>query len=151
MDVTQVTAKLTAMNQTLATNAVDSPLFQQTGKAMDQMLYQNMSIKEYTFIGQHLGRPMTVTDEAKLIVAAANGESLPDAVGLPASAKAAFLVRHGRQQAGMSQEDLAVAVGMSQSQIARIENVTSGINLDLLQRVLNVLGETFIMTPNKLA
>jgi hypothetical protein len=49
-------------------------------------------------------------------------------------------VRRRREQAGLTQTDLAMAIGSSQSRVAKVEGTVDGISLDLLMRAFFASG-----------
>ena len=60
---------------------------------------------------------------------------------------AAELLRQARSAAGLSQRELAAAVGTSQSAIARYESGSVVPSFDTLERILRVLNHRIILQP----
>lgn len=147
MDVAQIKRQLSELDKIQQYNDPDSRAFITAAHEINEILYRDINIKDFTFIGQHLNRHMTIDDEAKLVIAAHENRPLTEAVGLSAGAAAAYTIRRGRRHKGLTQAELAEAVGITQSQMAKIENVSIGINIDVLQRIMSVLGETFVVKP----
>lgn len=54
-----------------------------------------------------------------------------------------------RRQQGLTQAQLAKKIGMSQSQLAKIETLETTPKIDTLLRILNGLGITLSLTPPK--
>ncbi len=147
MEYEKVKSRLIELDNIQQQNRLDSKSFIAASREINDILYRYISIKDFAFIGKHLGRELTIDDEARLVAAASKNLPLTDAITLPSSVAAAFVIRKGRREKGLSQADLANEVGMTQSQIAKIENVSNGINLDVMQQIMNVLGRTFIIKP----
>ena len=148
MEVEVVRQKLLDLDRILDENTPDSEVYMEADEARDALLFHDMTLREFYFIGQHMQRPITVDDEAKLIVAA-HDNRLADEADIPASAKAALLIKRARHEKGMSQTELAGQVGLTQSQVAKIENVNIGIDVDVLQKILTVLGQSFVINAGR--
>lgn len=52
------------------------------------------------------------------------------------------IVKQARQARAMTQNDLATAAGLSQSQLSSFESGRSGLSIDVLERVMCELGIT---------
>jgi DNA-binding XRE family transcriptional regulator len=148
MEVEVIRQKLLDLDRVLDENKVDSEAYMDAVDARNALLFHDMTLREFYFIGKHMQRPITIDDEAKLIVAA-HGNRLADEADIPASAKAALLIKRARHEKGMSQTELAGQVGLTQSQVAKIENVNIGIDVDLLQKILTVLGQSFVINAGR--
>lgn len=108
-------------------------------------MFGNISIKEAHFLAQALGRPLTSEETAAVILAAESHEPLNHAIKLPVEADAAYTIRDERNRMGMTQVELARRIGLTQSQLAKIETGHAAISLVTLQRAMKVLGKTFVV------
>jgi len=64
-----------------------------------------------------------------------------------ASAEIAHAVRDARRAQGLRQEELALAAGVSTKTLHNLEGGTSGLRVDTLLRILQVLGLRLDITP----
>ena len=64
-----------------------------------------------------------------------------------ASAEIAHAVRDARRAEGLRQEELALAAGVSTKTLHNLEGGTSGLRVDTLLRILQVLGLRLDVTP----
>ncbi len=113
---------------------------------MQKLVFGNVDIKEAYFIAEALGRPMTNAETAKMIIAARNKEPLNEAIKLPINADAAYKIRYERQKQGVTQRELAKQIGLTQSQLAKIETNQASISLVVLQRAMAALHQSFTVT-----
>ena len=60
--------------------------------------------------------------------------------------KIGILLREAREQAGLTQEELADKVGTQKTAISRIENHAQDIKLSTIQRVARALGRNLEIT-----
>ncbi|MCG6534768.1 MAG: helix-turn-helix transcriptional regulator, partial [Syntrophales bacterium LBB04] len=60
--------------------------------------------------------------------------------------KIGILLREAREQAGLTQEELADKVGTQKTAISRIENHAQDIKLSTIQRVARALGKSLEIT-----
>ncbi|MDR3189723.1 MAG: helix-turn-helix domain-containing protein [Lactobacillaceae bacterium] len=121
-------------------NNPSSDEFQNASAEIFAILLKDMNIREFEFMGRHMGRRMTIDDEARLVVAAAEGRPLTDAIPLSVNADVAYKIKRSRLNHGLSQQELGNLVGMTQAQIAKIENDQTNINLEMLNKIIDVLG-----------
>ncbi len=56
--------------------------------------------------------------------------------------KVGVLLKQAREQAGLTQEELAVKVGTQKTAISRLENHAQDINLSTIQKVAKALGKS---------
>lgn len=84
---------------------------------------------------------------ADLIIAGRNNQPLNEAITLPAEADAAYTIRMERQNHHLTQQELAKRIGITQGQLAKIENGQQNANLNLLQRAMSVFGEPYVVKP----
>jgi HTH-type transcriptional regulator/antitoxin HipB len=60
--------------------------------------------------------------------------------------KVGVLLKQAREQAGLTQEELAVKVGTQKTAISRLENHAQDIKLSTIQKVANALGKSLEIT-----
>ena len=60
--------------------------------------------------------------------------------------KVGVLLRQAREQAGLTQEELAVKVGTQKTAISRLENHAQDIKLSTIQKVARALGKNLEIT-----
>ncbi|QBO35663.1 XRE family transcriptional regulator [Periweissella cryptocerci] len=151
MDYKLVEKKLAELNYIISISEPDSDAFQDASQKMDEILFENINIREFSFIGKHIDGEITLEMEAKMIVAAAEGKPLTAVVPLSANDEAAYKIRRARIAQNISQVELAQKAGMTQSQIAKVENAQMNLTLDVVQRIMSVLGDTFLIKPIEIA
>ncbi|MDT3392382.1 MAG: helix-turn-helix domain-containing protein, partial [Bacillota bacterium] len=79
-------------------------------------------------------------DEARLITAAAQGKMLSQVVDLNEDAQIAYQLRWLRKKKQLTQTEVAAQVGMTQSQLAKIERAQVEVSLPRLRRLLQAVG-----------
>ena len=87
-----------------------------------------------------MNREMNIVDEAKMIIAVQNHRPLTDVIKIPLEAKIVYLIKYYHKQQKLSQIQLVELSGMSQSQIAKIENMKQGLNVTDVDIIFRVLG-----------
>lgn len=60
--------------------------------------------------------------------------------------KVGVLLRQAREQAGLTQEELAVKVGTKKTAISRLENHAQDVKLSTIQKVARALGKNLEIT-----
>jgi ribosome-binding protein aMBF1 (putative translation factor) len=60
--------------------------------------------------------------------------------------KAGVLLRQAREQAGITQGDLAQRTKRKKPAISRLENHAEAVSLSTIERVANVLGKSLVIT-----
>lgn len=99
-----------------------------------------MTLREYEFITQNVTHELNLADEARLITAAAQGKMLSQVVDLNEDAQIAYQLRWLRKKKQLTQTEVAAQVGMTQSQIAKIERAQVEVSLPRLRRLLQAVG-----------
>lgn len=148
MDYKMIKKRLTALAKTIERNAPDSEAYQNAAQESSDLLFENISIKEFAFVGEHYDGELTLELQAKMIAAAMDGKPLTDVILLDANATAAYNIRRSRQNQNISQIELAKKAGLTQSQVAKIENAQMNITVNILQNIIDVLGEEFTIVPH---
>ena len=147
MNKAEVIARLNDLNNQIDANPAGSLEYEKASLAMQKLVFGNVDIRDAHFIAQALGRPMTNKETAGMILAAKSGKPLNTVIQLPVDADAAYTIRYERKKAGMTQTDLANKIGLTQSQLAKIEGGQATISLEVLQRAMNVFGKPFVIQP----
>lgn len=146
MDYKTVLAQLQNYRDIMDTYAIDTNEYSEAGLAYSGMLYGNgLGMRGYAFLVANTTRELTIEDEARVIVAQAQGHPLNEVVPLTTEAEFAYLLKWHRQQAKLTQTDVAKAVGMTQAQIARIENVENETTASRYKQLMDVVGGKFIV------
>ncbi|MDR3190097.1 MAG: helix-turn-helix domain-containing protein [Lactobacillaceae bacterium] len=147
MDYKKIEVRLRELEKIIENNRPDTDASQDASDEIDNILFENMTIKDFVFIGEHLNKKMTIEDQAKMVAAAAEGLPLTDAVAVSTAAEIAYLMRRARLAQNISQTELAKSIGVTQGQIAKIENAQANVSIETLQRIATVLGESFLIRP----
>lgn len=147
MNKNEILKKLTSLNQIIANDPVDSKSYQDASQEISEMLFDHVNIRDVDFIVKSLGRELTNEEVADLIIAGQNNQPLNKAISLPTEADAAYTIRWQRQQHHITQKQLAKEIGVTQGQLAKIENGQQNASLNLLQRVMNAFNESYTIKP----
>lgn len=141
MDYKTVLAQLNEYRAIMDSHAIDTDAYQEANKAYTDLLFGNgLGMRGFAFLKENATRDLTVEDEARIIVGQANGNDLSEVIPLTAEAQLAYAIKRHRQAKNMTQIDLAKAVGMTQGQIARIENAQADTPFSKAKRLLEVVG-----------
>ncbi|KRL20326.1 helix-turn-helix transcriptional regulator [Lentilactobacillus kisonensis] len=143
----QIIIELNDLNHVIASYPVDSKQYQNASDKLSRLLLDAVNIRDVSFIVKALGRKLSDDELANLIIAGRNGQPLNESVTLPAEADAAYTLRIERQKRHLTQQELASKIGITQGQLAKIENGQQNANLNLLQRAMSVFGEPYIVKP----
>lgn len=141
MDYKTVLEQLKNYRRIMDESAIDTNEFHEAGQAYDKLLYGNgLTMRGYLFVAKNVTRDLTVEDDANIIVAQAQGRPLSDVVPFTTEAEFAYLLKWHRQQAKLTQTEVAKAVGMTQAQIARIENAENETTVSRFKKLMDVVG-----------
>lgn len=94
---------------------------------------------------------MRTWDDYKEYAKASDPESKKDIEEIEALAAIVGTMIEQRNTLGISQRELATRCGIPQSSVARIESFRTTPNLDTLLKILQALGLTLTVSPNKSA
>lgn len=92
---------------------------------------------------------MRTWDDYKEYAKACDPESKKDIEEIEALATIVGTMIEQRNTLGISQRELASRCGIPQSSVARIESFKTTPNLDTLLKILQALGLTLTVSPNK--
>ncbi len=140
MNVEAAKEKIIQLHQRFEQSFPSSPEYNQTSKELDALYYENLNIREVVLITKNLGHKDTIDDDAKMIVAAANGENVAQVMGLSVEAQAAYKILHARLKKGWTQTELGEKVGLSQSQVAKIETLQQIPDVGIFSKLLTALN-----------
>lgn len=140
MDYETVLAQLKAYKAIMNNPDADRVEFMQAGASYNDLLTKGITAKGYTFLAGNATRELTDEDNARIIVGYANGADLSKIVPLTPQAELAYQIKRHRQENNMTQADVAKAVGMTQGQIANIENAQADTPFSRAKRLLDVVG-----------
>ncbi|ORI78170.1 helix-turn-helix domain-containing protein [Leuconostoc mesenteroides] len=142
MDYKKTLAKLNELKQVMENNADSTVAYHKAGQEYDTILFENMSFREYTFLVKNMTHEITTEDDAKLVVASAENQNLSEVVELTDTAQLAYVIKWYRQKNNMTQIDVAIKTGLSQSQIAKVENAKMDIPYSGASKLLKAVGKS---------
>lgn len=140
MNDEKVQALLVQLTTVIENVPADSAEYFQAGRQYQKLLFAHMTLREYEFITQNVTHELNLADEARLITAAAQGKMLSQVVDLNEDAQIAYQLRWLRKKKQLTQTEVAAQVGMTQSQIAKIERAQVEVSLPRLRRLLQAVG-----------
>ncbi len=145
MTKTELINTLDHLNTVIENYRADSAAISRLLRELSELVNGTIGIRELSFISQAIGRSLTNSELADLILAAQANKPLNEVLQLPAEADAAYTIKYQRRQAGMTQVELARKIGIEQSQLAKIENGSLKVSLNLLQKAMTVFGRSYIV------
>ncbi|MDR3240856.1 MAG: helix-turn-helix domain-containing protein [Lactobacillaceae bacterium] len=147
MEYEQIKERLLQIEKIINENSPDTQIVWDASKEFDEIVFANITIREFAFIIEHVEPELNNDKVAQMVVAAAEGRPLTDVIQLSAGAEAAYKISHLRKAQKISQVELAKEIGVTQGTVAKIENVQIPLTVDVLQRIMTVLGEAFTIKP----
>ncbi|MYV18060.1 helix-turn-helix domain-containing protein [Furfurilactobacillus milii] len=151
MNENQVRDKIKELRKEFEKSLPSSAEYTRVSKKLDDLYYEHMDVREAALIAKHLDHKDTIDDDAKMIVAATNGENVAEAMGLPINVCAAFKILHERLAKGWTQAELGQKVNLSQSQIAKIENIQQIPDVGTLSGILVALDTQMEIGARKIS
>jgi DNA-binding XRE family transcriptional regulator len=139
MDYKNIELKLSEMENEMDVLSRDTEEWHNISEAYRNFILHDISLRDLSFILEHLEHESTNTDLAKVMAAAKHGESVVDAVDMLPDAKLAFELRRLRREHGLTQTNVADAVGVTQAQIARFESGESAMTVQMMYKLFTYL------------
>lgn len=141
MDYKKTLSKLNELKQVMVNNTDNTVAYHKAGQEYDNILFKNMSFREYTFLVQNMTHKPTTEDDAKLVVASSDNKNLSEVVELTDQAQLAYAIKWYRQARKMTQGEVARITGISQSQIAKVESAKTDIPYSGASKILKAVGK----------
>lgn len=141
MDYKKTLSKLNELKQVMFNNTDNTVAYHKAGQEYDNILFKNMSFREYTFLVQNMTHKPTTEDDAKLVVASSDNKNLSEVVELTDQAQLAYAIKWYRQARKMTQGEVARITGISQSQIAKVESAKTDIPYSGASKILKAVGK----------
>ena len=135
--------QLKAIIHVIDTKPRDTPEFMHASDAYDDLMFRDMTLREFYFIAKNLDHEITDEEVAKLIVAASERKDLSEVLPINVDAKLAFKFKNLRQRQKMTQEQVAEITGnYTQSQIAKAEAVDLPLTATRWSELFRAIGQT---------
>lgn len=138
----EVLKRLRSVVHVIDTKPRDTADFMHASDEFDELLFRDMTIREFHFITRNLGHKITDEEVTKLIVAASEHKDLSEVLPINVDAKLAFKFKNLRQRQKMTQEQVAEITGnYTQSQIAKAEAVDLPLTLTRWSELFRAIGQ----------
>ncbi|QGG61298.1 helix-turn-helix domain-containing protein [Loigolactobacillus bifermentans] len=139
MKVQTALTKIKAYDAKLAQTLRGSEAFNQIDDAYDAFVYRYLRPRDAVLISQQLGRPLTTLELARLVTAAYNQTDLTATLPLTPEVKLGLALKFARRQRQLTQQDVAIQTGITQSQVAKAETAQTTLSLSNWQALFKAV------------